>query len=184
MQYPVVTKMCSERALLFSFEGLLLVVYACMTSQRFDAILGCVVNDALQVEQQLSVDCKLTQSEHLVLGDTHILMLGRIPPILHLLSNIWSSVYLFASAVITLMRQECMHSAFHSTAWTFWVDNYVQCLVHARIIIKFTRLAVSPVSLHLVPLVGMSMVKIEAVWFYTLKSMNVELERSFDSKLP
>jgi hypothetical protein len=77
-----------------------------------------------------------------------------------------------------------MHSAFHSTAWTFWVNNDVQCLVHARIIIKFTRLAVSLVNLHLVPLVGMSMLMMEAVLLFTLKSMNVELERSFDSKLP
>jgi hypothetical protein len=48
-------------------------------------------------------------------------------------------------------------------AMTSWIDNDVQCLVHARIIIKFTRLAVSPVSLHLVPLVGMSMFMMEAV---------------------
>jgi hypothetical protein len=133
-----------------------------MTSQRFDAILGSVVSDFIQVEPQLSVDCKLTHSEHLVLVDSHMLI-ARIFPIFPHFSYVWSSPYSLARAVITLNIQEIMHSAFHFTAWTCWVDNDVQCLVHARMIIKFTRLAFSLVNLHLVPIVGMSMLMMEAV---------------------
>jgi hypothetical protein len=125
----------------------------------------------------------LTHSEHRARVDINI-QIARILPIFPFFSYWWSSVYSLARAVITLNMQEFMHSAFHSTAWTFWGDNNVQCLVHARMIIKFTSLFFHLVNLHLVPLVGMSMLMMEAVWLFLSKSMNVELERSFDSKLP
>jgi hypothetical protein len=121
IQYPVVTNICRESALLFSLEDLLLVVSSHMIFQPFDAILGSLFIK-IQAERPLTVDCKLTQSEHLVLVDSNIRLFRRIQPIFPFLSNIWSSVDSLARAMITLNILDFMHSAFHTAAWTFWVD--------------------------------------------------------------
>jgi hypothetical protein len=51
-----------------------------MSFLRYDALLRSKFSDAIQVEQQFPVDCKLTHSEHRARVDINI-QIARILPI-------------------------------------------------------------------------------------------------------